>query len=212
MEKGKGGRARQAPELVQRTGERNWYIRFYDEEANQTQRVSTGKADRQAAELFLTNWIRNRATELKDVDQLAGFEREAPVEKRDPRVLPARLPPGVTKARKNQDMGRDAQGHRIEHQPPTQLKNLPDAESFNKAFKTRLKEARIAAGLSSQDVANHFFGPDTPTHTYRKRYENWEQTNPDRGNVMMPREYEQAFAKLTKVDLEFLHSVEVLTT
>lgn len=203
MEKHKGGRARQAPELVQRTGERNWYIRFYDEEANQTQRISTGKADRQAAEFFLADWIKKR--EARESNLVAAKYIAASLNSPPP------LPPGVTKARKNQDLGRDAHGHRIERQLPTQLRNLPDAESFNKAFKMRMKEARIAAGLSSQDVANHFFGPDTPTHTYRKRYENWEQTNAARRNVMMPREYEQAFAELTKVDLEFLHSVEVLT-
>jgi hypothetical protein len=76
-----GGRPRQEAALVRRTGKPSWFIRFYDEETKQTRHISTGKADWQAAELVLKEWIEKHA---------------APAEKPQPRVLPARLPPEHT--------------------------------------------------------------------------------------------------------------------
>lgn len=110
---------------------------------------------------------------------------------------PPLLPPGVTKARKNQDVGRDAQGHRLERQPPAR-RQIPDLEAAKKAFSDRMREARIAAGLSQAEVATALFGTDFDG-TYRKRYINWEI-----GRSFMTQNVIPIFAELVGVDCNFL--------
>lgn len=115
--------------------------------------------------------------------------------------MPPRRDPGPAKVRKNQYVGYDEKGHRIEHQPPAQL-TIPDAQTALTAFAERMKEARLAAGLTQPDVAYALYGPDTPTKTYWKRYQNWEV-----GRSPMAIEVVAAFARLCRTTTDFLYSM-----
>jgi hypothetical protein len=181
----KGGRQRQEAALVRRTGKPSWFIRFYDERTKQTRHVSAGTADRQFAEVVLKDWIK---------------KHPAAAETPQPKVLPAQLPPGVSKVRKNQNLGRDAKGHRIEPEPQARLV-IPDLEDAKKAFSTRMKEARIAAGLSQAQVVEALYGLDTPEKMYWKRYQNWEV-----GRSFMTQNVIPVFASLVGTDCNFLFS------
>jgi len=52
------GRPQHGAKLIKRAGKSSWYVQFYDEETGQTRRISTGTADRQAAERFLASWLK----------------------------------------------------------------------------------------------------------------------------------------------------------
>ena len=153
--------------------------------------------------MALTNAERHARWRARHRQEVADLKaaKVAP-EKHEPRVLPAQLPPGVTKARKNQDVGRDAQGHRLERQPPAR-RRVPDLETAKKAFSDRMRDARIAAGLSQAEVATALFGTDFDG-TYRKRYINWEI-----GRSFMTQNVIPVFAELVGVDCNYLFGCEV---
>jgi hypothetical protein len=115
-------------------------------------------------------------------------------------ATPPPLPLGVTKARKNQNLGRDAKGHLIEPEPQAR-RVIPDLEAAKKAFAMRMKEARIAAGLSQAQVVAALFGLDTPEKMYWKRYQNWEI-----GRSFMTQNVIPVFADLVGTDCNFLFS------
>lgn len=130
-------------------------------------------------------------------------EREADQEKKLAELAtapepPPRRDPGPAKLRKNQYVGRDEKGHRIEHQPPARL-TLPHKETVLAAFAERLKEARLAAGLTQPDVAHALYGPGI---TYVRRYRNWEE-----GKAPMAIEVIAGFARLCRTTTDFLYSM-----
>lgn len=115
---------------------------------------------------------------------------------------PPPLPPSVSKARKNQfAVGRDETGQLVQRKPPAR-QVVVDLEPATKIFSARMRDARIAAGLSQAEVVFALFGHDTPTKTHWKRYQNWEI-----GRSFMTQNYIVPFAKLVGVDCNFLLSM-----
>jgi len=144
-------------------------------------------------------WRARRKEEMvklrAQLDEVA-WPKAAPAEENKPRVLPAQLPPGVTKARKNQYVeGATAR-------PKLARQVVPDLEEAKKAFAARMRDARIAAGLTQADVAFALFGQDLDG-TYRKRYINWEI-----GRSFMTQNVIPVFARLTGTDCNFLFGSE----
>ena len=128
--------------------------------------------------------LEERNAELQaQLDAAAEAKKEA---------LPARLPPGVTRARKNQYV----EGGAV--RPKLVRQDVPDLEVAKKAFSDRMRDARIAAGLTQADVAFALFGQDLDG-TYRKRYINWEI-----GRSFMTQNVIPVFARLTGTDCNFL--------
>lgn len=153
--------------------------------------------------MALTNAERHARWRARHRQEVADLKAaKAAPEKLEPRALPAQLPPGVTKARNNQEVGRDAQGHRLERQPPAR-RQVPDLEAAKKAFSDRMRIARIAARLSQAEVAVALFGTDFDG-TYRKRYINWEI-----GRSFMTQNVIPVFAELVGVDCNYLFGCEV---
>jgi ribosome-binding protein aMBF1 (putative translation factor) len=110
---------------------------------------------------------------------------------------PPPLKPGTTKARTNQYVERDASG-RLSRKLPTR-RWVPDAERAKNAFGARMKEARLAAGLSQAEVAYALFGSG---QKYVKRYINWEI-----GRSPMAIEVIEVFADVVGTDCNFLFSM-----
>ena len=140
---------------------------------------------------------RQAAARARRKEEMAKLQAQvvASAEKNKPRVLPAQLPPGVTKARKNQYVDGGAARSKLARQV------VPDLEVAKKAFAARMREARIAAGLSQADVATALFGQDLDG-TYTKRYTNWEI-----GRSFMTQNVIPVFARLTGTDCNFLFGV-----
>lgn len=104
--------------------------------------------------------------------------------------LPAPLLANLRKASSNQYDRRDG-----EQEAPVR-QSIPNAEVAKKAFGNRMRQARIAAGLSQAQVAAALFGPG---QVYVKRYRNWEI-----GRSPMALEVIPVFARLLRIDCNFL--------
>lgn len=147
--------------------------------------------------MALTNAEKQARKRERQKRELAAQKQELAELRSVATPKPPRLAPGVRKARKNQDVGRDTQGHRTERKPPAR-QQVPDLEAAKKAFSDRMRDARIAAGLSQSEVATALFGTDFDG-TYRKRYINWEI-----GRSFMTQNVIPAFAELVGVDCNYL--------
>jgi hypothetical protein len=133
-----------------------------------------------------------RARHKQEIGELKTKATQAEERARKPNIVtPPALLPGITKVRSNQ---------RGEHRQSSTVgpEVIPDLEVAKKAFSDRMRQARIAAGLSQAEIAVRLFGPDIDG-MYRKRYINWEI-----GRSFMAQNVIPAFAAVVGVDCNFL--------
>jgi ribosome-binding protein aMBF1 (putative translation factor) len=145
--------------------------------------------------MAMTNAERHARWRARHKQELAELRAKSARPGYSPAVLSivsssAPLPANVRKASSNQYDRRDGK------QEAPIRRAIPNAEIAKKAFGNRMREARLAAGLSQAQVAMALFGSG---QVYIKRYINWEI-----GRSPMALEVIPVFARLLGTDCNFL--------